>query len=785
MEERIKTVFQGKKYRITILSEVLIRFEYNEDGKFNDEPTVFAINRNFTSPNIVVKEDNKFINVTSKYFLLEYTKGKPFFASKVMPDTNLRVTLVGSEKMWYFGHPEVRNFRGTTYSLDGSLGKTGLKKGLYSADGFVSFDDSKNFVLKDNNLVLENDKYIDTYLFAYKKDFGTALKSYYTLTGFPTLIPRYALGIWWNKNEIYSDHEIKSLVNKFKFNEIPFGVLLLNNWTSNFENQKLSFTFNNKLYNNPSEFINYLHQNKIFLGLNIDTQTGINKNEEEYIEVSKLLNKEIKGNIPINVLNSNIKNEFINKILRKFINIGVDFFWYDDNSKKDALSLFALDYYTFELYKNIPSKRPMVFSRNAGIAAHRYPILYSGKTVVSFKTLKMLPYFNSNASNIGVSWWSHDIGGYSGGIEDEELFARYVQLGTFSPIFRFSSEKGKYYKREPWKWDIKTLGIVKEYTRLRHSMIPYLYSEAYKYHKIGSPLVQPIYYKYPEVYDEPLYKNEYYFGSEFFISPITDQKDFVMNRVVHRIFLPNGVWYDFKTGKKYIGGKRYVTFYKDEDYPVFVKAGGIIPLTLLNENNLNDTSSPNDLEIHIFPGRNNAYKLYEDDGVSSMYKEGYYIITNIEYTNSDTGSNVIIKPIEGKSGIIPSKRNYKIKFRSTKEINNLNVLVDNYKVNFKKYFKGNDFVVEINNISTISTINVNIAEKNTEIEAYRVVNEEIDEIISDLKIDTSLKEEVANILLSKLEIKKKRIEIRKLKVRGLKMIFIKMFLKLLEYMAEI
>ena len=72
--------------------------------------------------------------------------------------------------------------------------------------------------------------------------------------------------------------------------------------------------------------------------------------------------------------------------------------------------------------------------------------------------------------------------------------------------------------------------------------------------------------------------------------------------------------YDFRTGKKFIGGKRYVTFYKDEDYPVFAKTGAIIPLAKI-DNNINDTSSPKKLEIQIFPGRSNTYKLYEDDGV--------------------------------------------------------------------------------------------------------------------------------------------------------------------------
>lgn len=68
-------IFKGKTYRITILSDVLVRLEYNENGIFNDYPTLFAINRNFTEkPNFTVKEDDKFLNITNDYFILEYSK---------------------------------------------------------------------------------------------------------------------------------------------------------------------------------------------------------------------------------------------------------------------------------------------------------------------------------------------------------------------------------------------------------------------------------------------------------------------------------------------------------------------------------------------------------------------------------------------------------------------------------------------------------------------------------------------------------------------------------------
>ena len=784
-------VFKGNKYRITILSDVLIRFEYNENGKFNDYPTLLALNRKFEKvPKFNVKQDEKFLNISNNYFVLEYAKEKPFISSKLMPDANLRVSLINTDKVWYVNHPEVRNFKGTAYSLDTEKGHLKLSKGLYSTDGFASIDDSSRPVFISDGSVKKNPSDgLDIYLFIYRKDFGLALQSYFELTGYPTLIPRYALGIWWNKNDIYKTQDILDLVQKFSKNNMPISSVILGPHWHKTKDEKgnainTAFTFDDELIPNPKDLMERLHRENIFAGVNINTKDGINPRESKYLEIAKELNLTKNEIIPINVYNDKLVKLYFDKLILPLNELGVDLLWLDEETK-DKTSLFMINHYSFMHTKYNTSRRALILSRNPGIAAHRYPVLYSGDTLVSWKTLKLLPHFNSTASNIGVSWWSHDIGGYKNGTEDEELYARYVQLGTYSPIFRFASDIGRYYKREPWKWDVKTQKIVKDYMNVRYRLIPYLYTEAYKYSKTGSPLIQPLYYKYPELYDEPIYKNEYFFGSELFVSPITEPKDSVMKRVVHRLFLPNGMWYDFKTGKKFPGGKRYVTFFKDEDYPVFAKSGSIIPMAILDPDHLNDSRPPRKLEIQVFPGRSNAYRLYEDDGVSDLYEEGYYIITNIDYNYRENNYTLIIRPIDGKSGLIPDKRDYKIRFRNTKYAEDVKVNVGRHEVEFEKYIDDADFIIEVKDVPTIQQLTINCAGKDIEIDAVRLINEEIDSIISDLNIETKLKEKIADIIYSDMSIRKKRIEIRKLRKDGLKSLFVKMFIKLLEYIAEI
>ncbi|MDD4608395.1 MAG: glycoside hydrolase family 31 protein, partial [Bacilli bacterium] len=673
--------------------------------------------------------------------------------------------------------------------LSNKKGKLIFKKGLYSIDGFASIDDSKSKIMEQTGTVVDRGtKTTDIYLFVYLKDFDLCLKDYFRITGFPSLLPRYALGNWWSRNIAYNDNDLKDLITNFDRKEIPISVLLLDkDWhvrTREKDNHlKTGFTWNKEFFKAPYEMIAYIHSKGIRVGLNINPTEGLRAIDEYYEKALNYLEADANGVIPFNILNPRFVDTYLKLFIHPLDNLDVDFFWIDyfEQNKLDDLWLLK-HYHFYDMMRNY-KRRPMVLGYNSLVAPHRYPVLYSGKTIVGWNALKLIPAHNSNASNNGVSWWSHDIGGYFKGIEDNELYIRYVQLGTFSPILKFGADSGKYYKREPWRWSIKTYTITQQYMALRHRLIPYLYTEAYRYHKEGIPLIQPIYYKYPEMYDDVLYKNEYYLGNQLFVAPIIKPKDYVMNRAIHKFYIPDGIWYDFVTGKKFPGGKNYVSFFKDQDYPVFAKTGSIIPL---GENeNMNDTTPPKNMEIHIFPGKSNVYRLYEDDGMSNLYKKGYYLISSIEYNYLPNNYTVIIRALEGKSGIAPDTRNYKIKFRNTKKADDVIAYFNNDQIKFEAYDDGPDFVVELKDIPTIGQLTLNCKGKDIEIDAIRLIKDDIEGIISDLQIETLMKEKIDAVLFSDLPYRKKRIAIRRLSGKGLERKFVKLFLKLLEYMNEV
>ena len=761
-----KNIIKGQTYRFSILSPRLIRIEYNKNGIFEDRATSLVINRNFTDTNFNINSTETLLTINTEYFTLTYTKEKPITGN------NIRLVINGTDREWHPGSKEIRNVGSIKYSLDDLEDDLKLDKGLYSLDGFAVIDDSKNFVI-ENEMFLSREETTDIYIFAYRSDLGLCLQDYFNLTGYPQMIPRYSLGSWWYKNDLYNMYDIDDIIKKFNDNKIPISVFLLGDkWHDNINN----FNYNPTLFD-LSALNNYYKSKLQKFGLTINPELPINNNDPIYNELIKYIQPLKDNTISLIPLDNNKITLYLNLIVNNLLTSGINLFNIDYNNPNDKQDLFLLNHYHYVIANT--NERGIILSRNPGIAPHRYPIIYSGKTRVSWDTLRNLAKYNCSASNLGISWHAHAIGGYYGGIEDEELFIRYIQFGVFNPILILAGESGKYYKREPWKWDEIKLNVIREYMQLRNKLIPYIYNEGYIYHKYGVPIIQPLYYKYPKIYDEPNYVNQFFFGSKIMISPITKRKNKEMNRVVQRIFLPSGTWYDYFSGKKFTGNKYYINFYKESDYPIFIKEGSIIPMSL----DMN-TEVPTNMEIQIFPAENGlygSYELYEDDGISKDINSKY-LITKMNLDKVQNGYTFSLKRKEGNLNL--PNRNYLLRFRNMKKPDKILIKLNN-EVKEKEYeIEKNDLLIKLEDINVYESIEINIIGKNIEIETISVINEEIQGILDDLEIKTVLKEQIDDIIFSDLAINKKRIGLRKLRRQGLEPKFINMFIGLLEFIER-
>lgn len=724
MEElyRIKTeghaedaaIIQGEKYRFTVLTEEMIRLEYCEDGQFEDRATQCVIDRKFKVPEYQVIENEESLEIITDKIHLVYNKQK-------FTDYGLSVQVRGNisvyHSIWHFGE-EATDLRGTARTLDEADGAIELEQGIISRFGYGILDDSRSLVITEDGWVEpRKEDCIDIYFLGYGHEYEHCLKDYYHLTGKTPLLPRYALGNWWSRFYRYNDQEYKALMTRFEKEEIPFSVSVIDmDWhlvdiDPKYGSGWTGYTWNKELFPDPKEFMTWLHDHGLKVTLNVHPAGGVQAHEEKYKEMAEAMGRDWEKEEPVNfdVTDQKFLKAYFEYLHHPNEEEGVDFWWLDWQqgglSKIPGLDpLWMLNHYHY-LDSGRRGKRRLTFSRYAGMGSHRYPVGFSGDTIISWESLAFQPYFTANASNVGYGWWSHDIGGHMKGYRDEELSTRWIQFGVFSPIMRLHSSNSAFTGKEPWNYNAVSENIMKRYLKLRHEMIPYLYTMNYHASHDGQPLIRPMYYlepEQPEAYEVP---NEYYFGTELVVCPITEPTDKAAGTACVKAWIPEGKWYDIFSGLKYDGGRMLELYRSLEDIPVLAKEGAIIPLTDLTEYT-NSVENPKELAVKIVPGKKNAFILMEDTGDTCEDKEENWAQTKLEWINEN---EFIIHPANGNLDVIPKRRTWKMEFYGIADVDNLEVTVGGKAIETERIYDEKRHICQVNIPETEVTEQITIS----------------------------------------------------------------------------
>ncbi len=342
--------------------------------------------------------------------------------------------------------------------------------------------------------------------------------------------------------------------------------------------------------------------------MNLHPKDGIRAYEDAYETLAEHLGIDPKTErqIEFDVSDRKFMEAYFEYLLNPMEKQGVDFWWLDwqqtGHTKVEGYDTLWMLNHCHYVDSAKDGNRPLTFSRYAGIGSHRYQVGFSGDSATTWETLDFQPYFTSTASNVGYSWWSHDIGGHHQGIRDDELYARWVQYGVFSPINRLHCTDNPFCHKEPWTYNKDAEAVATKFLRLRHKLVPYLFTMMYRNTEDGIPLIRPLYHKYPDMDGNDKYKNEYLFGNDFIISPITQKGDYVSNMGEAPLWLPEGKFVDFFNGRIYDGGRELKVYRTLDEMPVFAKIGSIIPLCA--DTNQNGTDNPSSIELLVFGGKN-------------------------------------------------------------------------------------------------------------------------------------------------------------------------------------
>lgn len=665
----------GDGWRITVLTDGLLRIERWDPATPGagpeDRSSAFAIRRELPVADFTARRHADGVTVTTRRVRLRYDGG-PFTSSGLIAE------MIGADTgRWRYGEP-TRDLGGTARTLDDVDGRTGLEAGVAAPDGIAVIDDAASMLFEDDGWIgVRRPDQEDLYVFAHGRDYPDAVRALYAVSGDPMLLPRWALGTWWSRYHPYSDDSYLALLDRFEEERVPLSVAVIDmDWhrvdtvPPRFGNGWTGYSWEPSLFPDPAAFLTELHRRGMRTTLNLHPADGVRAFEDRYAAIARAvgIDPDTEAPVPFSPTDPAFLEAYFRELHHPLEQQGVDFWWIDWQQGRTS-DLPGVDpLWVLNHFHHLDAARDggsgMTFSRYAGPGSHRYAVGFSGDAVVSWASLDFQPEFTATASNIGYSWWSHDIGGHTRGIRDDELATRWVQYGVLSPITRLHSANNPFIRKEPWLFPAEHRAAMDDALRFRHRLVPYLHTMNHRNAEDGLPLVRPMYHaepRRPEAYTVP---NQYEFGTELVVVPITAPRDAASLRGTARAWLPDGLWTDVMTGTVYRGDRAIDLHRTIAGVPVLLRAGGILPLDGTPE--LDATRNPEHLEIVVAPTASGRFELIEDAEDSGEPTPASSSATDASSARTaftwDPAGELRIEHDSPDPGVVPAGRRYTITF---------------------------------------------------------------------------------------------------------------------------
>lgn len=697
------TVVSGNA-RFTVLTSDVIRMEWSENASFEDHATLTFVNRSLAVPAFTSKIKNGWLQIKTSDLTLFYK-----IDSKQFDPNTLRIEYSqnGLKKVWNTEVSDNQNLKGTTRTLDATYGKyhfgekkdtIQLESGLLSREGWTLIDDSRR-PLFDNSewpwvLDRPKGKSQDLYFFLYGDNYKKALYNYSLLAGNMALPPKFTFGIWWSRYWEYSDVEFKNLVKEFRIHDVPLDVLVIDMDWHKVNDQAwfdkngrrlrdqsgqnfgwTGFSWNKSLFPDPKGFLKWTDEKHIYTSMNLHPASGIQPHEDQYEDFAKAMGVDpsTKKYIPFDITDKKFAQNYMDVLLHPYEKDGVDFWWLDwqqwGSTKIEGVNpTFYLNYvHTSDMERR--GIRPLIFHRWGGLGNHRYQIGFSGDTKICWESLNYQPYFTSTASNVLFGFWSHDIGGHMGQDKyDPELYTRWIQWGAFSPVLRTHCTKDPTIERRIWSYPAENFEAMRKAIKLRYSLFPYIYTNARFAYDSAISIIRPMYYDYPKIEKAYQFKDQYMFGPDMLVSPVTHpmEKDSLKRTALYamqKVWLPEGEWFEWNSGTLIKGNRVIERPYMLDEIPVYVRSGAIICMQPDMKRIGEKFIDP--LIINIFPGKSGKTRLYDDAGNNLGFKKDEFSFTTIKFEKQDSTLTAEISPIEGNYTGMPEQRSYEVRLPLT------------------------------------------------------------------------------------------------------------------------
>jgi alpha 1,3-glucosidase len=238
---------------------------------------------------------------------------------------------------------------------------------------------------------------------------------------------------------------------------------------------------------------------------------------------------------------------------------------YDGWEHRDLHNLNGMTFHnvTYEALKS--RGRPFVLTRSFFAGSQRLGAMWTGDNQADWTHLKASVPMILSMGVAGFPFAGADVGGFFGN-PSQDLLVRWYQAGAFYPFFRGHAHIDTR-RREPYLLEHRDL--VNQAIRLRYSLLPAWYTAFWRANQAGTPIVRPMFYEYPED-SETFALDEQFIFEGILVKPVTDEAATSV-----KVYLPEGVWYDYHTFEKVKSGWRDVKVALG-DIPMYIRGGSVI-----------------------------------------------------------------------------------------------------------------------------------------------------------------------------------------------------------------
>lgn len=499
------------------------------------------------------------------------------------------------------------------------------------------------------------------YYFIYGPEFDTVVAGYRELTGSVPMFGRWAYGFWQCKNRYTSQDEILAVAAKYRELHIPADNIV-QDW---FWWKTMGVPEFNKNYPDPAAMVQQLHKQNFHLMLSVwpffekgEPETPEYKYMDEhnwFIARTLVGGFHPTGMALYDATNPEARAYFWSLMNKNLLSKGVDAWWLDtdepetENREAGLIETNKISLGNGARYSNIfplehtqavhdgqraatDQKRVFILSRSAFAGAQRNGITaWSGDVLSDFLTYRRQISAGLNYAVSGMPYWTTDIGGFiSGGdLKDpafRELFIRWFQFGTFSPIFRVHGTRNPS-ENELWSYGPEAQKTLVSYDTLRYRMMPYIYSMAWMTTSQNYTPMRPLVMDFRGDVVAQNIGDQYMYGPAILVNPVTEQ-----GATSRNVYLPKATWYDFWSGEKLDGGRTLQANAPIERLPLYIRAGSILPLGPEMQYAAEKPADP--IELRIYGGADGSFTLYEDENDNYNYEKGLHATIALKWNDS-------------------------------------------------------------------------------------------------------------------------------------------------------